>query len=188
PRVARREIFCREDVSDVTDAGAEQEAGGDNAGGHPRFEAPNGGIDAGETEPEIGNPNLILERAGGPADRGGGLLRKEHVADEGPQALHAEREQEYIAQQPVDREAWQDRTRFAPNRHARASERRHPQQNGNQRYLRHRDKPPQPVIATPPRQSLPVNLSTGVRLALMLGHRRLIHGFELVDQALDPLN
>ena len=51
---------------------------------------------------------------------------------------------------------------------AGASERRRPQQRNRNGIS---DKP-LTVIATPPRQSLPVNLCTGISLALILGDRR----------------
>ncbi len=120
PRIARREIALRDDIHDMADAGADQKAGGGDRHGEPRFEAPEGGIERGEPEPEIGDPHFILERARRPADRGGRLLRKEHVTEKGPEALEPEREKEQIAQQPVDDEAAQDRPRLPPDRDAGA--------------------------------------------------------------------
>src|ERR671919_1905246 len=100
----------------MADAGADQETGRGDPNGKPRLETSERGVNRGEPKPEIGDAHFILERARGPADRGGRLLSKEDMADEGPQPLNAEREEEEIAQEPIDNEAAQHGKPLAPDR------------------------------------------------------------------------
>jgi hypothetical protein len=98
--------------------------------------APNpakGSIEARNPDPEIGDANLILERARRPADGRCRLLRDEHMADKSPEALYAERKDQNVAQQPVDHEAEGDRPRSPPHCNDRANKRDDPQSHRHER-------------------------------------------------------
>jgi hypothetical protein len=129
----------------MDDTRAQQKAAGSETRRHARLEAPEGGIERSERKPEIRDSHLVLKRRIGPADRARRLLGKELVADKCLQALQPKREDEQIAEQPVDNEAAVDWTRPAPHGNTGRSERRPKEQNWDQRDLIHRRPiPPAP--------------------------------------------
>ena len=56
------------DLHDVAEACADQKTGGDDGHRHACLEANEGGVEACQSKPEIGDTDLILKRARLPAD------------------------------------------------------------------------------------------------------------------------
>ena len=88
--IAGSEISARGDVPDMADGGAAKKARRHDCDRGPRSESGEGGIEARNPDAEIGDANLVLERARRPADGGRRLFRNEHMASESPEALHPE--------------------------------------------------------------------------------------------------
>src|SRR4029079_15351650 len=110
----------------MSNAGAGEKAAGRDRDRRPRLEIAERGVERAERDAEIGDSHFILERTRRPADRRRRLVRNQHVREEGPQRLHAERKDEEIAEQLVEDDAPGRWPRASPDRETCAEERSTP--------------------------------------------------------------
>ena len=89
PGVTRSKIPFRHDILDVDETGADQEGGAGESRREPRFEAPEGGIERGESEPEIGHAHFKLERACRASRSRRRIAREKRRGRQNPTALGA---------------------------------------------------------------------------------------------------
>ena len=114
---------------DVDDSRADQKAGGDDCRGHAALRSPEGRIDRREPEPEIGDAHFIWNGLGAQPIEAADSSGEEDVSDKGPQSLHAEREEEEIAQQLVDDDGDRERPRRTRDGDRGEQQRRDPEQD-----------------------------------------------------------
>src|SRR5580693_9891046 len=82
--IPRREIAGGDDVADVADAGPDQETCQHQVGREPRLEGAESRVHSSKADPEIGDPDLELERARLPPDRLRHSCWKDNVAERSP--------------------------------------------------------------------------------------------------------
>jgi hypothetical protein len=97
----------------VPGAGPDQETCQHQVGREPRLEGAENGVQPSKADPEIGDPDLELERARPPPDRLRHSCWKDNVAERSPQPHQSDRKDEGVSQQTIEDETTRQGSRAA---------------------------------------------------------------------------